>query len=113
MIECTIGATNENEFQRHERNEKNEKDMEDYNGFEYVGDVPTVYKGAAYEEFYEPLYMRQGENRIFYAIKTEKGLEAIADGKNGTLVLDDNHHSKFQYNAENDRLCAMIPKYEM
>lgn len=29
--------------------------MDDNKGFEYVGNVPVVYKGAAYEEIYQPL----------------------------------------------------------
>lgn len=87
--------------------------MEDYNGFEYVGNVPTVYKGTPYEIFYEPLYIRRGENRLFYAIKTNNGLEAIADGKDETIRLDDGHNSQFQYNAENHNICALIPEYEL
>ena len=85
--------------------------MEDFNGFEYVGDVPTVYKGAAYEVFYSPLYMRQGGDRPFFAIKTENGLEAIADGKDGNQEMDYGKRSPFHFNAENDRLCALIPDY--
>ena len=87
--------------------------MEDLNGFEYVGDVPTVYKGAPYEIFYEPLYMRRGENRLFFAIKTDKGLEAIADGKDETIRLDDERNSLFYYNADNYNLCAFIPEYKL
>lgn len=86
--------------------------MEEYNGFEYAGDVPTVYKDAPYEVFYEPLYMRRGEDRLFFAIKTDKGLEAIADGKDEKIRLMDSSNSQFHYNADNHRLCALIPEYK-
>lgn len=85
--------------------------MDDNKGFEYVGNVPVVYKGAAYEEIYQPLYIRRGADRLFYAIETEYGLEAVADGKDGKIrfIKDDR---LFHYNAENNRLCALIPDYE-
>ena len=87
--------------------------MEDYNGFEYVGDVPTVYKSTPSEVIYEPLYMRRGQDRLFFAIKTDKGLEAIADGKDDKIHLDDGRNTRFQYNADNHNLYALIPEYKL
>ena len=86
--------------------------MEDYNGFEYVGDVPTVYKGAPYEVSYEPLYVRKGSGRYFYAVKTDNGLEAVADGKDGSIEMY-RGYSPFRYNAENSNLCVLIPDYTL
>ena len=85
--------------------------MEDNNGFEYAGNVPVVYKCAAYEEIYQPLYIRRGADRLYYAIQTEYGLVAVADRKDGKIrfVKDDR---LFHYNAENNRLYALIPDYE-
>lgn len=86
--------------------------MEDYNGFEYVGDVPTVYKGAAYEVYYEPLYVRRVSERFFYAVKTENGLEAVADDKDGSIEML-RGYSPFRYNAENSNICVLIPDYTL
>ena len=85
--------------------------MEENNGFGYVGDVPTVYKYAAYEINYESLYVHKVDGKLFFAIKTENGLEAIADGTCGSINLIGKDSAPFQYNAENDRLCALIPEY--
>lgn len=87
--------------------------MEEHNGFEYVGDVPAVYKGVANLIIYHHLYMRRGVDRLFFAIETEYGLEAIADGKDKYICLENGRNSQFHYNAENDRICALIPEYEM
>lgn len=89
------------------------RDMEENNGFGYVGDVPTVYKFSPYEVYYEPLYVHKVDDKLFFAIKTDKGLEAIAGGKDGIIRLDNNSDTPVHYNAENDRLCAMIPDYKL
>lgn len=80
------------------------------NGLKYVGDVPMVYKGAVYEEFYEPLYVQMVGDKPFYAVKTDNGIEAVAIVKESSIPFFTKDRV-FKYNAENDNICAKIPMY--
>lgn len=76
----------------------------------YIGDVPMVYKHAAYEIFYEPLYVQLVGDKPFFAIKTDDAVEAIAKCKVGKMQLLGKEYF-FEYNAENSNVCVNIPEY--